>query len=127
TINTSVLFILIITAMVNVNQQLVLYCLLPLPILALTIYYVHKIINHRSEQIQEQLSNLSSFVQETFSGIRVVKSYVREEDIRQKFAAESGNYKTSAMALAKVQALFFPAMVLLIGMSTIITIYAGGI
>src|SRR5690606_17617530 len=114
-------------AMVSVNLKLAIYCLLPLPVLALTIYYVHRIINQRSEQIQEQLSNLSSFVQETFSGIRVIKAYVREKEVRERFASESVRYQTSAMGLARVQALFFPAMVLLIGLSTIITIYAGGV
>ncbi|MDF3078531.1 MAG: ATP-binding cassette, subfamily [Sphingobacteriaceae bacterium] len=126
-INTSVLFLLIIYAMVNVNVELAVYCLLPLPILALTIYYIHTIINERSERIQEQLSNLSSFVQETFSGIRVIKSYVRESSVRSKFAAESEEYKSNSMALVRVQALFYPLMLLLVGLSTIITIYVGGI
>ncbi|WP_423149413.1 ABC transporter ATP-binding protein [Rubrolithibacter danxiaensis] len=127
TINTVVLFILIIIAMVNVNAELAIYCLLPLPILAFTIYYVHQIINHRSEQIQEQLSRLSGFVQETFSGIRVIKAYVREEDTRKTFATESERYKTNAMGLVRVQALFYPTMLLLVGLSTIITVYIGGI
>lgn len=127
TINTAVLFILVIVAMFSVNAKLAVYSLLPLPLLAVTIYYVHTIINQRSEKIQEQLSSLSSFVQETFSGIRVIKSYVREEDIRQKFNSESENYKSHSMALVQVQALFFPMMLLLVGLSTIITIYVGGI
>src|SRR5690606_1171399 len=84
TINTTVLFILIIAAMVSVNLKLSIYCHLPLPVLALTIYYVHRIINQRSEQIQEQLSNLSSFFQETFSGIRVIKAYVSEKEVRER-------------------------------------------
>ncbi len=126
-INTSVLFLLIIYAMVNVNVELALYCLLPLPILALTIYYIHTIIHERSERIQEQLSTLSSLVQESFSGIRVVKSYVRENSIREKFAEESREYKSNSMALVQVQALFYPLMLLLVGLSTIITIYVGGI
>jgi ATP-binding cassette subfamily B protein len=127
TINTAVLFILIIVAMFNVSARLTLFSLLPLPLLAVTIYYVHTIINQRSEKIQEQLSSMSSFVQESFSGIRVVKSYVREDDIREKFNQESENYKTHSMSLVQVQALFYPIMLLLVGLSTIATVYIGGI
>ncbi len=127
TINTSVLFILIIISMFNVNARLTVFSLLPLPLLAITIYYVHSMINHRSEKIQQQLSSLSSFVQETFSGIRVIKAYVREDDIRKKFDVESENYKSHSMSLVQVQALFYPMMLLLVGLSTIITVYVGGV
>ncbi len=127
TINTTVLFLLVIYAMVSVNLKLAIYCLLPLPVLAITIYYVNTMINYRSEKIQQQLSKLSSFVQETFSGIRIVKAYVREGDVRDKFAAQSEDYKTHCMALVQIQALFFPMMILLVGLSTIITVYVGGI
>ena len=127
TINTAVLFILIIVAMFNVSARLTLFSLLPLPLLAVTNYYVHTIINQRSEKIQEQLSSMSSFVQESFSGIRVVKSYVREDDIREKFNQESEDYKTHSMSLVQVQALFYPIMLLLVGLSTIATVYIGGI
>jgi ATP-binding cassette subfamily B multidrug efflux pump len=127
TINTIVLFILIIVAMFHVNARLTIYSLLPLPLLALTIYYVHTIINKRSEKIQEQLSSMSNFVQESFSGIRVVKAYVREADIRKKFYQESDDYKTHSLSLVQVQALFYPIMLLLVGLSTIATVYIGGI
>lgn len=127
TINTIVLFLLVIMAMVNVNVELAIYCLLPLPILAFTIYRVHSIIIQRSERIQQQLSRLSAFVQETFSGIRVIKAYGREDEIRNKFAFESEEYKKTSLDLVQVQALFYPAMLLLIGLSTIITIYIGGV
>lgn len=127
TINTAVLFILIIVAMFNVNARLTIYSLLPLPLLAVTIYYVHTIINQRSEKIQEQLSSMSSFVQETFSGIRVIKAFVREDDIRKKFSTESENYKSHSMSLVQIQALFYPLMLLLVGLSTIITVYIGGV
>ena len=126
TINTTVLFILIIVAMFNVNARLAIFALLPLPLLAVTIYYVHTIINQRSEKIQQQLSSMSSFVQETFSGIRVIKAYVREVDIRKKFNQESEDYKTHSMSLVQIQALFYPMMLLLVGLSTIITVYIGG-
>ena len=127
TINTVVLFVLVIYAMLTVNVRLAIFSVLPLPILAVIIFYVNTVIEFRSEQIQKRLSGLSSFVQENFSGIRVIKSYVREGYVRQKFAAESEDYKTQSMALAKVQALFFPAMLLLIGLSNVITMYIGGV
>ncbi|MEY5068796.1 MAG: hypothetical protein RLZ47_658, partial [Bacteroidota bacterium] len=126
TINTVVLFILIIYAMISVNPILAMWSLLPLPILALTIYFVNNIINSKSEKIQEQLSNLSSFVQETFSGIRIIKSFVREQALQQKFEVQSRNYQANAMDLVRVQALFYPTMLLLVGLSTIITVYIGG-
>jgi ATP-binding cassette subfamily B multidrug efflux pump len=126
-INTVILFILVIYAMVTVNLRLAIFSILPLPVLAVIIFYVNTIIEHRSEQIQKRLSGLSSFVQENFSGIRVIKSYVREGFVRQKFAAESEDYKTQSMAMAKVQAMFFPSMLLLIGLSNVITIYIGGV
>jgi len=125
-INTAVLFLLVIYAMFSVNVTLAIWCLLPLPVLVVLIYYVNTMINNKSEQIQEQLSRLSSFVQERFSGIRVIKSYVREDHTKTVFAAESEGYKRNAMNLVKVQALFYPTMVLLVGLSTILTIYVGG-
>ena len=127
TINIGVLFVLVVYAMLSVNAQLAIYCLMPLPILVLSIYYIKTSINYRSKEIQQQLSKLSSFVQQTFSGIRIIKAYVREGDTKQKFAIESENYKSHSMALVQVQALFFPMMMLLVGLSTIITIYVGGI
>lgn len=126
-VNTIVLFILVIYAMLTVNVRLALFSVLPMPILAFSIYYVNNIINYRSEKIQQRLSGLSSFIQETFSGIRVVKSYVREDFARDSFAKESDNYKTHSMALVKVQALFYPMMLLLIGISNVIVIYVGGV
>ena len=125
-INTAVLFLLVIYAMFSVNVTLAIFCLLPLPVLVVIIYYVNTMINNKSEQIQEQLSRLSSFVQERFSGIRVIKSYVREEHTKTVFAVESEGYKKNAMNLVKVQALFYPTMLLLVGLSTILTIYVGG-
>lgn len=126
TINTAVLFLLIITSMYAVNARLATYCLLPLPVLVVIIYFVNTQINNKSEQIQEQLSRLSSFVQERFSGIRVIKSYVREDHTRKIFAGESEDYKSNAMNLVRVQALFYPTMLLLVGLSTILTVYIGG-
>ncbi|WP_426668253.1 ABC transporter ATP-binding protein [Mucilaginibacter sp. McL0603] len=127
TINTITLFIIAICFMLTVNIRLTIFTILPLPVLAMTIYYVNNIINFRSEKIQQRLSVLSSFVQENFSGIRVIKSYVREESVRQSFSIESETYKTHSMALVKVQALFFPTMLLLVGLSNVIIMYIGGV
>ncbi|MFD2864403.1 ABC transporter ATP-binding protein [Mucilaginibacter antarcticus] len=127
TINTVVLFILVIYFMLRVNVTLAVYSVLPLPFLALLIYYVNNIINFRSEKIQERLSALSSFVQENFSGIRIIRSYVREPSIRDRFAQESEDYKTHSMALVKVQAAFHPIMLFLVGFSNVITIFIGGL
>lgn len=126
-INTFVLFLMVIYAMLMVNVRLAVFSLLPLPVLALAIYLVNTEINHRSERIQERLSGLSSFVQESFSGIRVVKSYVRENFISSSFRKESEAYKSDSLSLVKVQSLFYPVMLLLAGLSTLITIYVGGI
>jgi ATP-binding cassette subfamily B multidrug efflux pump len=127
TINTVVLFILAISCMLMVNVRLAIFSVLPLPILAVIIYYVNNTINFRSEKIQERLSSLSSFVQENFSGIRIMKSYVREASVREKFAAESNHYKSHSMSLVRVQALFYPIMLLLVGLSNVIIIYIGGV
>lgn len=126
TTNTAVLSFIAIFRMFSVNGTLAFFTLLPLPILVVIVYYVNTLINHKSERIQEQLSRLSSFVQERFSGIRVIKSYVREQQVQEVFATESISYKNKSMNLVKVQALFFPVMLLLVGLSTILTIYIGG-
>lgn len=126
TINTAVLFVLIITSMYAVNATLATFCLLPLPVLVVTIYYVNTMINQKSELIQQQLSKLSSFVQERLSGIRVIKSYVREDHTKAVFAEESIAYKENSMSLVKVQAFFYPTMLLMVGLSTILTVYVGG-
>ncbi len=127
TINTVTLFIIIICFMLTVSLRLTIFSILPLPLLAIIIFYVHNIINFRSEKIQQRLSALSSFVQENFSGIRVIKSYVREDSVRDSFISESEQYKTHSMSLVKVQAMFYPIMLLLIGLSNVIVIYIGGV
>ncbi|WP_293918041.1 MULTISPECIES: ABC transporter ATP-binding protein [unclassified Sphingobacterium] len=126
-INTVVLSIMIIYAMYDVNPTLATYSLLPIPILSVIILVINKIINRRSERIQRQLSQLSSFVQETFSGIRVIKTYNREQDKMKSFAKESNVYRDTSLALVRIQAIFFPLIVFLIGLSTIITVYIGGL
>ncbi|MBD8489885.1 ABC transporter ATP-binding protein [Echinicola sp. CAU 1574] len=125
-INLIVLFPLVIGYMLTVNVPLTIYSLLPLPVLSISIYVVNNMINERSEKIQRSLSGLSTFVQESFSGIRVLKAFVREEDSSQNFEAVSEEYKDKSISLTKVQSLFFPLIMGLIGMSTIITVYVGG-
>ncbi len=126
-INTVVLSVMVIAAMISVNRTLALYALMPIPILSAILLVVNKIINRRSERIQRQLSTLSSFVQETFSGIRVIKTYNREADKMERFADESNTYRDTALALVKTEAVFFPLILLLVGLSTVITVYVGGL
>lgn len=126
-INTVTLSVMIIYAMWDVNPTLAAYALIPIPIISALILFVNKTINKRSTRIQAQLSKLSSFVQETFSGIRVIKAYNREEDKMSIFEKETNVYKNSSLSLVKVQAFFFPLIIFLIGFSTIITVYVGGI
>ena len=126
-INLSTLFIIVIYAMISVSPTLTFYVLLPLPLLSVSIYYVSSIINKKSEQIQRQLSKLNSVAQEVYSGIRVLKSYVREPQMVNYFNSQSNVFLHKSISLAKVNALFSPLMILLIGASTIITIYVGGL
>src|SRR5690606_21323748 len=126
-INMIVLTIMVVTAMCRVNENLTIYALLPIPFLLMLLLYINKVINRRSERIQRQLSNLSSFVQESFSGIRVIKSYNRELEQMKAFEHESNFYKEKNLALVRVEAIFFPLILLLIGLSTIITVYVGGL
>ncbi|MEQ8243681.1 ABC transporter ATP-binding protein [Fulvivirga sp.] len=124
-LNLITLFAMLIPYMLSINVTLTLYALIPLPILSVSIYYVNNIINKRSEDIQISQSGLSTFVQEAFSGIRVLKSFIREKDSINKFSAESNNYKNKSLRLTMVQALFFPLILALIGLSTVLTVYAG--
>ncbi len=126
-INLTSLFVMVIYSMLSVDVELTLYSLAPLPILSISIYYVSNIIHSKSTTIQKQLARLNSISQEVYSGIRVVKSYVQEGPMGRFFQKESDEYKTKSLELAKIDALFFPLMVLLIGISTIITVYVGGL
>ena len=104
-----------------------LYVLSPLPILAITIYIVNSIINKKSEQIQGQLSDLTTNAQESYSGIRVIKSFVQEKAMLGFFKTNSELYRKNAVSLAKVEAFYAPTMALMIGVSTLLTIYLGGL
>ena len=126
-INLTSLFTMVIYSMVNVSLELTLYCLAPLPFLSISIYYVSNLINKKSTVIQQQLSTLNSSAQEVYSGIRVIKSYVQEKPMGQFFAKESDVYKDKSLELVRVNALFYPLMLFMIGLSTILTIYIGGL
>lgn len=126
-INLITLFLMVIPFMFSINTKLTLYALIPLPLLSISIYFVNNIINKRSEEIQESLSNLSTYVQESFSGIRVIKSFIREKATADDFEKESNEYKDKSLKLAFVNALFFPLVMGLIGLSVILTVYAGSI
>lgn len=126
-INLSTIIIFAVYNMLGKNVELTLYVLAPLPILAFTIYYVNTIIHKKSEQIQGLLSDLTTNAQESYSGIRVIKSYMQEKAMLEYFNRNSESYRTSAIALAKVEAIYFPSNLLLIGISTLLTIMIGGI
>jgi ATP-binding cassette subfamily B multidrug efflux pump len=125
-INTVTLFVCVITLMFSIAPKLSVYTLIPLPLLSLTIYKLSRVINTRSTVVQEMLSKLSSFTQETFSGITVIKSYGLEGNTYKNFDTLALEAKEKNMNLAKVQAWFFPLMILLIGMSNLIVIFIGG-
>jgi ATP-binding cassette subfamily B multidrug efflux pump len=113
--------------MLRKDALLSLYVLTPLPILAITIYYVNTIIHKRSEHIQALLSNLTTNAQESYSGIRVIKSFVQENAMLRFFSHNSEEYRKNAVGLAKVEAIYFPSMGLMIGLSTLLAIMIGGI
>lgn len=125
-INLAVLFVLVIYNMISVSPILTAYVLIPLPILSFIIYHVSRMINIKSEQVQRQLSALSTFVQEGFSGIRVLKAYAKEDLWSNTFDTETEKYKDTSLELVKINALFFPTMLTLIGLSTLLTVYVGG-
>ena len=127
TINVFVLFIMVVSFMIHKNAELTFYVLLPLPILSLIIYRVSAIINKKSEYTQRKQSSITSFVQEAFSGIRVLKAYNRSKYFSNQYDIETENYKKASLSLALTNALFLPSIVLLIGLSTIMTIYLGGL
>ncbi len=113
--------------MFSKDLRLSLYVLSPLPILAITIYFVNSIINKKSEEIQGQLSDLTTNAQESYSGIRVIKSFVQEKAMLGFFKTNSELYRKNAVSLAKVEAFYTPTMALMIGLSTLLTIYLGGL
>ncbi len=125
-INTITLFVILIPLMFSTSAKLAAYTLIPLPILSIAIYKLSKEIHKRSTVVQEYLSKLTVFTQESFSGVSVIKAYNVTNDINHKFDTLSNESKAKNMELVKVQAWFFPFMILLIGLSNALVIYIGG-
>jgi ATP-binding cassette subfamily B multidrug efflux pump len=125
-LNMVILVFLVLSYMFSVNARLTWYVLIPMPILSISIFFVSSIINKKSEKIQRSLSNLSTFVQEAFSGIRVIKCFAKEDQFYETFSKESENYKRESLGLTRVDALFSPAIMFLIGLCTVICVYIGG-
>jgi ATP-binding cassette subfamily B protein len=126
-LNLITLAIMLVAFMFMIDVQLSFYALLPLPFLSISIYFVSNVINHQSMELQKSLSGLSTFAQEAFSGIRVIKAFAREEDSIHNFEKASNLYKQKSIRLAIVESLFFPLMIALIGLSTVLIVYIGGI
>lgn len=127
TINLVILFAFCITTMLRINVNLTLIVLAPLPVLSFLIYKVSSKMNAYSKSVQIEQSLMSTIVQETFSGIRVIKAYLREREMNQKFNDSADNYKAKTMKLVIVNALFMPTIVFLIGLSNLLAIYYGGL
>lgn len=126
-VNLVTLFLIVIPIMFSVNATLTWYSLIPLPFLSISIYFVNNLMNKRSEEIQKSQSQLSTLVQEAFSGIRVLKSFVREDDSLRNFTKETNNYKYRSLRLTFVDALFFPLIMGMVGLSVILVVYVGGV
>lgn len=125
-INLAAVIFFSVSYMLNENAELTLYVLTPLPILAITIYYVNTIINRKADKIQSLLSDLTTNAQESYSGIRVIKSFVQEKAMLGFFEKNSEEYRNNSISLAKTEAIYFPSMGLMIGLSTLLTIMIGG-
>jgi ATP-binding cassette subfamily B multidrug efflux pump len=126
TINMLVLFSVAIYKMIQIDIKLTLYTLIPFPLLSLSVFFLSRVIHKRSTIVQEYLSKLTTFGQEIFSGINIIKSYNTEANMLDSFKRLSDNSKQKNIDLHKAQALFFPSMILLIGISNLIVLYAGG-
>ncbi len=124
--NLTVLTIMCVWGMMRVNGMLTLFVVLPLPLLAFTIYYVNSIIHRKTEKIQTQLSELTTTAQESYSGIRVIRSFVQEKNILGFFNRTSEAYRKSAINLSLTEAIYFPTMTFFVGLSMLLTIFAGG-
>lgn len=125
-LNLIVLFIIVVPIMFSISVKLTLYSLIPLPILSIIIYYVSNVINQQSSKVQAKLSDITTLTQETYSGIRIIKSFVKEDYFNKELNKQNEDYRSLSMDLVKTNAYFAPTMLLLIGLSTIFTIYIGG-
>ena len=121
-----VLFVLVVPLMLLVNIKLTVLTLLPLPILSVAIFYINNLIERKSDEIQRALAAMTTFTQEAFSGIRVLKSFVRQEDSYEQFQVSTNEYKDKSLSLNFVNSLFFPLIMFLVGISTIVTVWIGG-
>ena len=126
TINTFSLFIIVITYMISVAPKLTMYTLMPLPILSFIIYKISIVINFKSKIVQEYLSKLTTYTQESFSGVKIIKTYNIEENINKELNKLADTSRSKNMSLIKIQAWFFPLMILLIGISNILVVFIGG-
>ena len=124
--NLVVLVAMVVTVMLSIDPVLTLFALLPLPFMSLGIYFISANIHRKSDARQKAQSRVSSFVQQHIAGIRVLKSFNRERDAAKRFDDETAAYKVRVLDLVKVEAMFMPLIVLLVGLSTILTIYVGG-
>ena len=126
-INLTILFSLVIYRMFSVSEILTIYVLFPLPILAISVYFVSNRINKKSERVQAQLSTVTAVAQESFSGVRIIKSFTNEENTLNVFFQSCKEYTKRQIALIKIEAMFIPIIITLIGISTVLTIYIGGL
>ena len=126
-INLSILFSLVIYKMFAVSKILSIFVLFPLPLLAISVYFVSNRINKKSERVQAQLSTVTSISQESFSGIRIIKSSTNEENTLKVFFNSCKEYTSRQIELIKIEAMFIPLIITLIGISTVLTIYIGGL
>ena len=126
-INLIFLFSLVIYKMFSVSPTLTYYVLFPLPILAISVYFVSNRINKKSEKVQAQLSTVTAIAQESFSGVRIIKSFTNEENTLRVFYQSCKEYTKRQIALIKIEAMFIPLIITLIGVSTVLTIYIGGL
>jgi len=126
-INLVTLSVMIVAFMFTIDMKLAFYTILPMPFLSISVYYVSNIINKQSTQLQKQLGQLSTYTQEAFSGVRVLKAFSREEDSVRNFAETSDKYKKHAIRLSYIEALFYPLIITLVGLSSTLIIYIGGI
>lgn len=125
TLNLVVLLVMCTVVMLRIDLELTLYTLSPLPFMMIAIFYVSKTINKKSDLVQQQQSKLSAIVQESISGIRVLRAFGREQSFADTFSNESENYKQKQLKLVRIDALFMPVIVILVGLSTILTVYVG--
>lgn len=125
TLNLGVLLVMCIVVMLQIDVELTLYTLSPLPFMMVAIFYVSRTINKKTDVVQQQQSKLSTIVQESISGIRVLRAFGREQSFADTFASESDHYKKKQLQLVRIDALFMPVVVILVGLSTILTVYIG--